>query len=104
MSKRILQVLAGVSLGILISLLIVRPGTGGASRPGREFLLPSPLPAPDAELIAHTGEPVRLSELRAGRTLVLFFGYTNCPDVCPLTMAALGRARELLGEDGDRVL
>ena len=103
MPKRILQLAAGTSLGLLIALLIARPDVGGAARPGQEFLLPSPLPAPDAELVAHTGETVRLSELRRDRTLVLFFGYTNCPDICPLTMAALGRARALLGEDAERV-
>jgi protein SCO1/2 len=104
MSRRLLQVAAGVSLGLLLALLIGRPEAGGAIRPGEEFLLPGPLPAPDAELVSHTGETVRLSELRAGRTLVLFFGYTHCPDVCPLTMAALGRARQLLGQDGERVV
>lgn len=35
--------------------------------------------------------------------LVLYFGYTSCPDVCPTTMADLSAALELLGEDGDRV-
>jgi cytochrome oxidase Cu insertion factor (SCO1/SenC/PrrC family) len=104
MSRRILQVAAGVSLGLLVALLAVRPERGGAARPGEEFRLPAPLPAPDAELVSHTGATVRLSELRAGRTMALFFGYTSCPDVCPLTMAALGRALDLLGEDAEDVV
>jgi protein SCO1/2 len=43
-----------------------------------------------------------LRDLR-GRHVVLFFGYTFCPDVCPLTMQRLDRALDLLGEDADRV-
>lgn len=37
-----------------------------------------------------------------GRLLVVYFGYTNCPDLCPTTMAALRGARADLGDDGDR--
>ena len=55
-------------------------------------------------MIAHTGETVRLGELGARRTLVLFFGYTSCPDICPVTVAALARALELLGAERERVL
>lgn len=35
--------------------------------------------------------------------LVVYFGYTSCPDVCPTTMADLRRALEELGEDAERV-
>ena len=42
--------------------------------------------------------PVRLSDYR-GRVVLLFFGYTSCPDVCPLTMAKL---RQVMGRLGDR--
>ena len=104
MSKRILQVTAGVTLGLLVGLLLVRPGTGGGTRPGEQFLLPAPLPAPDAELIDQTGETVRLSELSRERTAVLFFGYTHCPDICPITMAVLGHALQLLGAEAERVI
>jgi protein SCO1 len=38
-----------------------------------------------------------------GKVVVLFFGYTHCPDVCPTTMARLAQARRLLGSDADRV-
>ena len=38
-----------------------------------------------------------------GRPMVLFFGYTHCPDVCPTTLADWKRAKEKLGRDGDRV-
>jgi protein SCO1 len=38
-----------------------------------------------------------------GKVVVLFFGYTHCPDVCPTTLAELARARKLLGDDAGRV-
>lgn len=38
-----------------------------------------------------------------GRVVVLFFGYTQCPDVCPTSMIELAEVRRLLGPDGDRL-
>jgi protein SCO1/2 len=38
-----------------------------------------------------------------GKLLVVFFGYTHCPDICPGTMAGVRLARDKLGEDADRV-
>jgi protein SCO1/2 len=93
--------LAGLALALL---LVLRPSPGAREpEPGAEHLLPAPLAAPDFELTAHTGDRVRLAELGKDRVLALFFGYTHCPDVCPLTMANLGRAIGLLGDDAGRV-
>ena len=104
MSKRLAQALVGSLLGLGLALVLVRSQAATGPVPGSEFLLPAPLPAPDFELMKHTGETVRLNDLADRQTLVLFFGYTHCPDICPLTMAAIGRARELLGKDGPQVL
>ncbi len=38
-----------------------------------------------------------------GKIVALFFGYTQCPDVCPTTMAELTEAKKLLGPDGDKL-
>ncbi len=38
-----------------------------------------------------------------GKVVVVFFGYTQCPDVCPTTMAELAQVKKALGPDGDRV-
>lgn len=62
----------------------------------------SPSPAPPIDLIAHTGEPVDLEDYR-GEVVLLYFGYTHCPDVCPLTLSNAAKAIENLGRDGDRV-
>jgi protein SCO1/2 len=104
MSKRLARALLGSLFGLALALVFVWSDTSTRPTPGSEFLLPAALPAPDFELTQHTGEAVRFNDLAAGRTLVLFFGYTHCPDICPLTMATIGQARELLGDDGSRVL
>lgn len=59
-------------------------------------VLDPPLPAEDFVLTSNAG-PVRLSDHR-DKLVVLFFGYTFCPDVCPTTMVRLGNAMHLLDE------
>ncbi|HEX7004900.1 MAG TPA: SCO family protein [Trueperaceae bacterium] len=54
----------------------------------------------DVSLVAAGGEPVNLGDYR-GEHLLVFFGYTNCPDVCPLTMARLSTIYRDLGEPDD---
>lgn len=49
-----------------------------------------------------TGKMRRLEEFR-GKAVVLFFGYTHCPDVCPTTLNTMREVMELLGEDAQRV-
>lgn len=39
----------------------------------------------------------------AGKVVVVFFGYTQCPDVCPTTLAEIAQAKKLLGADGDKL-
>ena len=56
----------------------------------------------DFTLTDHTGKTRALADFR-GKVVVVFFGYTHCPDVCPTTLADLKVAREQLGEDGRRV-
>lgn len=48
------------------------------------------------------GTPRTLADWR-GKVIVVFFGYTQCPDVCPTTMAELAQVKKSLGTDGDKV-
>jgi protein SCO1 len=48
------------------------------------------------------GKPRTLADWQ-GKVTVVFFGYTQCPDVCPTTMAELAQVRKLLGADGDKL-
>jgi protein SCO1/2 len=53
-------------------------------------------------LTDHTGKPRRLEDFR-GKAVVLFFGFTHCPDVCPTTLAEIALAMKQLGADAERV-
>ena len=50
----------------------------------------------------HNGQPRRLTDF-AGKLVVVFFGYTQCPDVCPTSLTELAQAKKLLGPDGDKL-
>ena len=54
------------------------------------------------ELTDHTGKPRRLEDFR-GKAVVLFFGFTHCPDICPTTLADIAGAVKSLGPDAERV-
>ena len=58
---------------------------------GRDFALPD-----------FNGKERTLADFR-GKAVVVFFGYTQCPDVCPTTLAALAEAMKRLGPEADRV-
>ena len=58
--------------------------------------------ARDFQLVDFNGQPRSLKDFR-GKLVVLFFGYTQCPDACPTTMAELAEAKKLLGADGAKV-
>lgn len=53
-------------------------------------------------LTGHDGKPYGLGSFK-GRAVVLFFGYTQCPDVCPITMGGMRELMATLGSDGQRV-
>ena len=56
----------------------------------------------DFHLTDHNGKPRALADYR-GKAVVMFFGYTQCPDVCPTTLSELAEAMKRLGADADRV-
>ena len=53
-------------------------------------------------LTDHNGQARTLADFK-GKAVVIFFGFTQCPDVCPTSMSELAQARQLLGADGDRL-
>ena len=55
----------------------------------------------DFALTGHDGKPHQLADFR-GKVVVLFFGYTHCPDVCPATLAELAEVMRRLGDDAAR--
>ena len=61
-----------------------------------------PRQAPDFTLPGSNGAPLKVSDHR-GKVVLLFFGFTNCPSVCPITLATLTAAYRQLGADAARV-
>jgi len=58
--------------------------------------------AKDFALTDHNGKPRTLADFK-GKAVVMFFGYTQCPDVCPTTMAEMANVMQQLGPLADRV-
>ncbi len=58
--------------------------------------------AKDFALTDHNGKPRSMKDFQ-GKVVVLFFGYTQCPDVCPTIMTELVEVKKLLGADGDKL-
>jgi protein SCO1 len=84
---------------LVVVLTGLQPGVGGAHAfHGTAY--PDAEPAPAFTLTDHRGHEASLGDFR-GRAVLLFFGFTNCPDVCPLTLARLGRAVEEMGRRGN---
>jgi protein SCO1 len=101
MNKRITMVglaaLLVVALAILINTILSKP----ASFSGTVYGEPYPV-APEFSLTDSKGQQVKLSDFH-GKIVLLFFGYTYCPDVCPTTLAELKRVMQDLGDKSDRV-
>lgn len=67
---------------------------------GTELVAGDPLP--DFTMQASSGERVSLSDFQ-GKWVMLYFGYTSCPDVCPTTLGDMAQAYDLLGGRAERV-
>lgn len=77
---------------LIVSLLLVGCG---ASLNGTTFAAPES--APDISLTSTDGAPFRISEQR-GKVLLIFYGFTSCPDICPTTLSDLANAYRRLNE------
>lgn len=70
---------------------------GGSSGEASPYAYPTVVPAPPLDLVDHSGRPFDLADLR-GHPVLVFFGYTHCPDVCPATVGTVNR---VLGDVGE---
>jgi protein SCO1/2 len=73
----------------------IRPSFKGVDITGAEY-------ARTLALTDGDGQPRTLAEFK-GKVVVVFFGYTQCPDVCPTTLSELAEVKRSLGADGARV-
>lgn len=92
-----LMIVAVGLIGLGVGVLLFRPHTYAGT------VLQSARPAPALEgLTFSNGEPADLG-IFEGDVVLMYFGYTHCPDICPTSMATIARARESLGDDAERV-
>lgn len=96
-------VIAVLVIGLLAGALLAIGVREAPSRPPAEpraaTVLPAPTPLPDFELVDHTGH-ARTRTMFTGRWQLLFFGFTECPDICPTTLATLTSATTTLADAG----
>jgi protein SCO1 len=84
-----------LATGVMIACSEQKPAFSSIDVTGADY-------AKDFALNDHNGQPRSLKDF-AGKVVVLFFGYAQCPDVCPTTMAELAEIKKLLGADGSKL-
>lgn len=88
----------------ILLFMVVVVALAGCAQPysfkGTEFA--GDRAAPNFTLTGANGQPVSLSDFR-DKVVVLYFGYTFCPDVCPTTLTDMKQAMQLLGKKADDV-
>lgn len=101
----------GLALALVFSLIESRRApsgrrttivTNGASPSGQGSLVAPPRALDDFTLTSQNGTPVALHDLR-GKAVLLFFGFTNCPNICPTTLSEFRTVKRGLGADADKL-
>lgn len=90
-----LAVIAALALAGCQKAAPDKPAFKGVDLTGAEY-------ARTLNLTDQDGRARSLADFK-GKVLVVFFGYTQCPDVCPTTMAEVAEVKKSLGADGDKV-
>ena len=88
-----------------LALLLSLAGCGPQGAPSVKFQLTDVTGADFGKSLAltdHTGKPRTLADFQ-GKVVVIFFGFTQCPDVCPTTLAEMAKVLRELGADGEKV-
>lgn len=100
MNTRVMQVGLGLLalIGVVMAAVLFLPGTESF----RGTVYDPPVPAAEIMLARDDGSSFQLSEMR-GNVVLLFFGYTSCPDVCPTTLSELRKVDDELGNAANQV-
>lgn len=101
MTKKMLFPYRIVSACALAAALLVAPAQAAAPQLKAGVFEPA-RPAPELSLQGSDGQPLKLAQHR-GKLVLLVFGFINCPEVCPTTLATLAEARKALGPHGAAV-
>lgn len=96
-----LAIAAGLLVGVLASEIWRRSGDGSSSL--AQALSPSPTIGGPFALVDQNGRTRTSAEFR-GKLMLVYFGYTYCPDVCPTELQTMSAALDLLGEGAREVV
>lgn len=96
------RAIAALCLAAVFALVPVAALAAGAAPPLKAGSFEPPRAAPDFVLAGSDGGALQLSKLH-GKVVLMSFGYTHCPAVCPTTLATLAEARRSLGKDAGAV-
>ncbi len=86
-------------LGLLVGWIVINILAGPYTYHGT--VIQSPDRAYNFTLTGHNGDSVSLDGFR-GKAVLIYFGYTFCPDVCPATMVELAKANKFLGDEAEK--
>lgn len=81
-----------MALVVLVAAMFLLPRGQRGEAPQTATELPEPRPLADVQLTDSSGRQTSLHDFKGDFTL-LFFGFTNCPDICPLTLGMLAQVR-----------
>jgi len=99
--RYLIAVLAGAAVGLAVYLILgLDKGPGGPGGPSRvtgKALIGGPF-----ELVDHNDKPRKDADFR-GKYMLVFFGYTHCPDFCPTGLQAMTEALDALGKDAEKI-
>jgi protein SCO1 len=93
--RQFVGLLAASALLTLGACSLEKPAFKGVDITGADY-------AKDFALTDQNGQPRSIKDF-AGKAVVVFFGYTQCPDVCPTTLQELLEVRRMLGTDGQKL-
>jgi protein SCO1/2 len=92
-----------IALVALVAVLFLLPRPAATPPPVEvATVLDEPRPLPAVALTDAQGEPFSIDDL-AGRHVLVFFGFTNCPDICPIALAVITEALDRLRADAPDV-
>lgn len=89
MSSRFGKAIRLLALGLLVASLLVACQAGFASDELQGLVVDPPQPKPSFVLTDTEGSPFDFGAETEGKLALLYFGYTNCPDICPVHMAQI---------------
>lgn len=90
-------------MSVALGFILLATSPAAAQQPAlKSGVFDPPRAAPEFSLSSSAGDEFKLIRQR-GKVVVLGFGFSHCPDVCPVTLSVLAQMRRQLGEPGDQV-